>query len=311
MQITVNRAAFDQALGIEEKSFWQSKQLNAVRQALTDYWQHRNDPRQEPTARGVLIGAIYTWKQGKPTEFEKYDAAGAGAVRKLAVQAGLDEYRPPASPSVLFAGNVRIRPTERADADATPLDTDLASLLVEYTVNRRKPAVLVIDLYGDDFEAQGLNARYDGTPATVKDQIRRLLANSRAPLGGGMFEHLPVYVCAKTTTPKGGELVGDFSNSISSCYRQIVRSATSSVLNGTGLVADMQSNSISDVFVTGFDANMCVAATIFGSGHKGPEYVPGLLDHGFNVVTSRSVLASAGRPLRTGDGWPYMGRSNV
>jgi hypothetical protein len=56
---------------------------------------------------------------------------------------------------------------------------------------------------------------------------------------------------------------------------------------------------------------MCVAATIFGSGHKGPEYVPGLLDHGFNVVTSRSVLASAGRPLRTGDGWPYMGRSNV
>jgi hypothetical protein len=39
----------------------------------------------------------------------------------------------------------------------------LASLLVEYAASGRKVAVLVIDLYGADFDAQGRNARYDGT----------------------------------------------------------------------------------------------------------------------------------------------------
>ena len=120
-----------------------------------------------------------------------------------------------------------------------------------------------------------------------------------------------MYICCKTTTPKGGELVGDFSNAITSCYRELIVSATNSVLAGTRLLPDMRGNNISDVFVTGFDANMCVAATIFGTGIKGPGYTPGLLDHGFNVLTSRHVLASGGSALKGNDGWPYMGRCNV
>ena len=83
------------------------------------------------------------------------------------------------------------------------------------------------------------------------------------------------------------------------------------MLAGTRLLADMRGNNISDVFVTGFDANMCVAATIFGTGIKGPGYTPGLLDHGFNLLTSRHVLASGGSALKGNDGWPYMGRCNV
>jgi nicotinamidase-related amidase len=311
MKITITRAAFDTALHIEGKSFWLSQQLKAVQLALTNYALDRDNPALEPTSRNNLNFAVYTWKQQKPTEFEKYDKVGGGVVRKLAVQTGLDDYRPAPSASVLLHGARRVDPTERAEPVVTPLSSDLASLLAEYAAGGRKVAVLVIDLYGADFDAQGMNARYDGTPATVKDHIQHLLANTRADLGGGCFEHLPVYICCKTTTAKGGELVGDFKNAITSCYRELIVSATNSVLAGTRLLADMRGNNISDVFVTGFDANMCVAATIFGTGIKGPGYTPGLLDHGFNVLTSRHVLASGGGALKGNDGWPYMGRCNV
>ncbi len=45
---------------------------------------------------------------------------------------------------MLFSGNLRVAPTERTDATATPLGADLASLLVQYAADRRKAAVLVI-----------------------------------------------------------------------------------------------------------------------------------------------------------------------
>ncbi|OQY07231.1 MAG: hypothetical protein B6I22_03540 [Desulfobacteraceae bacterium 4572_123] len=48
-----------------------------------------------------------------------------------------------------------------------------------------------------------------------------------------------------------------------------------------------------------------------GSGGVGPAYQRGFLDYGFNVITSRYILASGGRALRSQDGWPYMGPCNL
>lgn len=311
MRITVTLVNFEAALGIANKHYLLSSQVKAVRQALTDYEAKHNNPGQEPDARNALIGALYLWKQQKPKEFEKYDAVSDGAVRKLSVQAGLDDFRPPPPTAVLLSGNYQAHPTRRTDAAATPLSTDLANLLVDYVVRRRRVAVLVIDLYGDDFDAQGLNDRLTASPSTVADNIHNLLANTRAAMGNGQFEHLPVYICCKTVTAQGAELVNEFRNAISSCYVQVIRSATSSVLVGTPLLADLQANHITDVFVTGFDANLCVATSIFGNGHVGAMYQAGLLDHGFNVLTSRLLVGSGGRSLATSAGWPYMGRCNV
>jgi hypothetical protein len=148
MKITITRAAFDTALHIEGKSFWLSQQLKAVQLALTNYALDRDNPALEPAARNNLNFAIYTWKQQKPTEFEKYDNVGGGVVRKLVVQTGLDDYQPAPSASVLLRGTLRVTPTERAEPVVTPLSSDLASLLVEYAAGGRKVAVLVIDLAG-------------------------------------------------------------------------------------------------------------------------------------------------------------------
>jgi nicotinamidase-related amidase len=126
---------------------------------------------------------------------------------------------------------------------------------------------------------------------------------------GGAREHprlVPTYVCAKNVTPKGSELNSIFGTALWETPT-LISSKHNSVPTGTPLLADLREKAITHVFVTGFDANMCVAASIFGTGTVGEGYEPGFLDYGFDVITSRFVLASGGRPLRAQDGWPYMG----
>lgn len=59
-------------------------------------------------------------------------------------------------------------------------------------------------------------------------------------------------------------------------------------IDRTTLLGQLQGINVDDVVVVGFDANICVRATIFGNAHVG------LLQSGFDVITSRSVLASGG-----------------
>jgi nicotinamidase-related amidase len=67
-------------------------------------------------------------------------------------------------------------------------------------------------------------------------------------------------------------------------------------------------NPIHIFVVMGYDANMCVAASMFGAFHGTTHvFVKGILDRGYNVITSRSVLASGNQPLKAEEGWPYMG----
>jgi|GEM_PF-5836262 len=96
----------------------------------------------------------------------------------------------------------------------------------------------------------------------------------------------------------------------------------------TELVEAMKSTGFKYWVVFGFNANQCVAATIFGSKSSktvkrryrkfiekiGKEEVqemawcPGLLDRGFNIITSRLILASnSGSELSSREGWPDLG----
>jgi hypothetical protein len=67
-------------------------------------------------------------------------------------------------------------------------------------------------------------------------------------------------------------------------------------------------NPIHIFVVMGYDANLCVAASMFGAFDGTTHvFVKGILDRGYNVMTSRSILASDNRPLTAEEGWPYMG----
>jgi nicotinamidase-related amidase len=71
---------------------------------------------------------------------------------------------------------------------------------------------------------------------------------------------------------------------------------------GTSLEEDLVERGIERVIMMGFDANLCVLNTIFGTpashaykkeGKVDVPYLPGLLDRGIDVLTSRVVLASS------------------
>lgn len=305
LDITVTAAVFVSETkrgGVMGKLGWNSKRMDAVRDALTDY---HLDPSS--AKRQTLTGAVYTWKTTDPHEFDNRDRISGGVVRKLAVQCGLDDYRPPPSPAVKFIGLRRHNPDRRRVPQVVPLNESVVTTL---KANAADSAVLVIDLYGEDLQAQGLNQRYGADNATVTQHIQDLLGATSFDGPRGKVT-VPVFVCCKNTTPVDQALIGTFKGSIGNpVVGDPVVSATNSVLSGTGLAGRLREAGVQNVFVTGFDANMCVAVTIFGSGAVGPTYIPGLLDEGFDVITSRFIVASGGIPLRSQDGWPYMGPCN-
>ncbi len=282
---------------------WDSAEMDNVREALVRY-HAAIGAVAEARARQELIGAVYTWKQRHPNEFAKRDRVSGGLAVKLCVECGLDDYRPPPSQSVLIHGAARVLPQQRKAPRVTPLDRGLGAEMTRLAKAGSRSALVIIDLYGDDFEAQGMNLKF-GTGSTVGEHIVRLIDATRFD-DHGRPAHIPVYVCSKNTTPVGKELNGVFDSALWAAPT-LISASRNSVLTDTPLRASLVERGITHVFVTGFDANMCVAASIFGTGTVGPGYEPGFVDYGFDVVTSRFVLASGDRPLRAQDGWPYMG----
>lgn len=279
---------------------WDSASMDAVRTALDAYHLDKSEVNRQ-----AVQYAVYNWKQNKWPEFKKRDEISGGLATKLAVQCGLDSCRPPPTPAVRFRGEVRNAPTKRKAPHVTLLHDSVVNVLRE---NAADSAVVVIDLYDDDFADQGLDLRY-GTNSTVAENIIQLLRGTRFKGPRGTV-NIPVYVCCKTTTKSGEEIVSTFKNAIANKNFQLIVSGTSSVLKNTGLKASLDTNNINTVFVAGFDANLCVATSIFGNGAVGTDYDKGFLDYGFDVVTSRFIVASGDRPLQGSGGWPYMGNCN-
>ncbi len=74
-----------------------------------------------------------------------------------------------------------------------------------------------------------------------------------------------------------------------------------STFEDTDFDEELSSRNITDAIVMGFDANTCVANTIFGklksfeytaNGKVDTPYIKGLLERKINVITSRTILAS-------------------
>jgi nicotinamidase-related amidase len=282
---------------------WDSVEMDNVCAALVRYHAAIGAVADD-RARQELIGAVFTWKQRHPNEFAKRDRISGGVAVKLCVECGLDDYRPPPSQSVLIHGAVRVLPQQRHAPRVTPLDRGLPAEMTRLAKAGSRPALDIIDLYGDDFEAQGMDINY-GTDSTVGEHIVRLIESTRFD-DHGRPTQIPTYVCSKHTTRVGAELTGVFNTALQAAPT-LISATRNCVLTDTPLRADLTGRGITHVFVTGFDANMCVAASIFGTGTVGAGYEPGFVDFGFDVVTSRFVLTSGDRPLRAQDGGPCMG----
>jgi hypothetical protein len=273
---------------------WDSGRMKTVIAALRAY-------KATGGSRKDLKDALYHWRTQKRTEFDNRDRVSGGLVTKLCVEAGFDEWRNPPSPAVKLHGALRLNPKEMVAARVSLLPHSVADELVKAVADKQRvPAVIIIDLYGDDVGAQGLNNSY-GSGKSVLQHITDVLHETEPVL---------TYICCKNTTKVGQECTTHIRGAIASGHPKTVVSTTNSVLDGSDLAVRMKLKRVTDCFVVGFDANICVAATIFGFTKyvkEGTAYGRGLLDHGFNVITSRFVVGSGAKDLETSHGWPYMG----
>jgi nicotinamidase-related amidase len=278
---------------------WDSKRMDDVVAALRAY-------KIKGGSRDTLKSALYHWRTEKRTEFDNRDRISGGLVTKLCVEAGFDEWRNPPSPAVKLHGVLRLNPQTMVAAQVSLLPHSVAHELAQAVADgTRVPAVIIIDLYGNDLAAQGLNNSY-GSGKPVLGHITDLLSET---------EKVPTYICCKNTTQSGQECTKHIRDAIAASHPKTIASTTNSVLDGSDLAVQLKLKRVTDAFVVGFDANICVAATIFGfqkivKGENGlpkQSYGRGLLDLGINVITSRFVVGSGSKDLETGHGWPYMG----
>lgn len=289
-----------------------SSQLNAVKAALTKHWQ---GPSR--TTFNDLKIVVTNWKAQKPSEFTNRDKLSDGVCTRLYEDTRL-EPRNRGVRSVILHGEKRVA----ADGFPTPFvqqeDLDVVSLMTHAHASGQGLGVIVVDLYGNDFRSQGMDRRYDGGQ-TVLENMRDVLDFARKE----RLTTINFTMASKQTVP---EISQKLPNNTIHCEK-----ASHNSFKGTDLDQLMQQSGCRYWVVFGFNANQCVAATIFGSRDgkllrvekkRRPEdgmmmekpvfsWLPGVLDRGYNVITSRLILAShSGSPLQSSEGWPYLGPSN-
>lgn len=333
---------FNAAFGLDPISTTgMPKRMIAVRKGLEAYHKKPNKDTRE-----VLFLAIYDWYNKGKREFTTKDDFSDGVLRKLGIQVGkLDVLRNTDHPTTMLLHAFLPAVDHqlfRADPRLTRKDRTMTRTLQEYRLEgSRKVAIVVLDLYGENFEAQGLLHKYGTSKKTNVEHIQEFLKSKWTPKNATEKEKLltglDVYICSKMklngspSQEEGKELVKEFDSCIpKKANKKYVYSKTSNVLVGTmrdstkTFIEDLQENGVRDVFVMGFDANLCVAASIFGSipAHmdippkkivKGQVENHGFVSYGINVITSIHFLGVGEQKgkLDSRAGWPYLGKCNV
>lgn len=309
-----NRTGFMGTVG------WKTSELKAVITALNGFHSGKTTP-QANLLEGVLMTAIVTWRTKQPNEFAKRDRISGGLCTKLAIEAGVGELRDNTIKSVRLIGKRQDHPTARqiptAVCNTVTVPDDMEALSREGTLG-----VILIDVQADG--GTGIRVRWDGTTT--------VLENMCAVLDKANTLNVPImeYWMAQNDGP--ALTIGDLSRKLRDRPNVTTeRKPTHNAFDETGLADWLTRTGITWAVVMGYNANQCVGATVFGAlsrgGYEGgrrvvdkvtgaatyeggkfvQNYIPGLLDRGVNVLTSRGILASGDSPLSASEGWPYMG----
>ncbi len=296
---------------------WDSNLLATVRSTLAAYWRAPGRATQAELKRVVLC-----WKAEKPSEFSKRDAIGNGVCTRLVDDLGTPE-RNRGMQSVILRAEKNLAATDLTVGYAQQEELNVVSLMTHAHASGQGVGVIVIDLYGTDFRAQGLDRRYDGGN-TVLDNMIDVLRFACNPGFGS--RQIPVFNFAMGSGTTIGEIARELPD-----WTVTIKKPTHNSFDGTVLDEEMQKTACKYWVIFGFNANQCVAATIFGSksttvlksettvmdGLGRPQkryemaWCPGALDRGYSVITSRLILASqSGTELSQKEGWPPLGSSN-
>jgi nicotinamidase-related amidase len=273
---------------------WRTSNLGTVLRKLAAF-----EATPNPRTEGELMAAVVTWKTKHPHEFANRDKLSGGMCTKLAIELGVDNLRDDTIRSVTFFGE------NRPDAKARHVPVAHASRI---RVTERMDELLGtgqrLGLVLIDVQAQhiGLENRYDGTTT--------VLENMQAVLARASVSKIPVMEFWMGHSDGPSKTIPEI-RAMLPARRATRRKPTHNAFEGTDLDAWLKRERVKYVVIMGYNANQCVGATVFGGMGRptaqGTPYIPGLLDRGYHVLTSRSILASGDAPLAASEGWPYIG----
>jgi len=271
----------------------------------------------------LLFAAMNEWKRKNEKEFNNRDKLSGGLATQLMIELGSSDMRNTTTNAFIMRGENRADPITRKISSVEKQQMSLGQYAA--AAKPGKTGVVIIDAQTD-----ALKHKWDGE-TTVRENMISVLA---AAVESG----LPVIEVWS------GESHSDVSATIPE-LREILASAKKKTVDlktvrktsnnafdrelaiGTedevALSKLMRETGCREFIVMGYNANQCVAAFLFGntgSPRRGEGkdllgvanmlpglYVPGALDRGYDIVTSRAVLASDGAKFETKEGWPFIG----
>ncbi len=256
-------------------------------------------------AETALINAWLIWCTTR--EFRSADSRTNGLLTALGIQMGAlpNVDRESNTTAFVLYGKLRMNPTSKRVPRVLVTDLTVPAYLDALVERGESYAVVVIDAFGDGDSkaANGFNRSYGTQSSTVLDNIKDVLDTARG------------HEAAVINVTMGGDKTW---NSLSKRFgKQVINIVKPKQPLFAGK-AEYVEDTCDKVFgthaenyvVVGWDANQCVAAAIFGVEPPFDPYVPGLLDFGGNVITSRNLLgANATGSLESKWGWPPIGQS--
>lgn len=315
MPLTVN---FEDFKSKTKRDFprYRSKRMDDV---LKELKLHEKD--DSATAKKRLEAAVATWILNDPKEFGNRDKISSGLCRKLANELRVPTLPREAKQSLITAyeltkqtkGGGAVRCKAKTTSLKCSLEDQMFRLHDEGQADR--VGILVIDMQakpGGKDKVSGADVRYNSNTVTENQasaleaaaaygmhvfeiRITRVLQGAGVD-GSTVYHNDPTVPELKSLMPAEG----------SSRYVAIDKPFYNS-FQGTSLADELRGRSIGTAIVMGFDANLCVLNTIFGTpegaeytkeGTQKRDYIDGLLDRDLTVITSRVILAaSAGARL--------------
>jgi hypothetical protein len=287
---------------------WQSGRMKTACDRLRDYLAARNDQAitfQVLGAKEVaMVGAWATWAATE--EFRSVDSASNGVCTMMAVEMGAipGVERESLTTAIVLYGEARTDPRGKQVPRVDVSDKTVPAYM-DYLSIRRRVGVVLVDAFGEGSSAKthGFTRRYGNQQSTVMENIKNVLRMAKK-------HQMPIFNVTMGASRTWSELSDHFSSTVIDIVKPHQPLFSGDERYRTETYRRLQEQNVEYLVVMGWDANQCVAAAIFGVERSDRGFTPGLLDHGWNVVTARNLLgANETGALESKWGWPHVGAS--
>jgi hypothetical protein len=263
---------------------------------LNNTKQNREDLNKAETA---MLNAWIVWST--TSEFRSVDSKSNGICKKLGVEMGAIRNidRESRTTAFVLKGEERFDPKMKKPPRVNVTNKTVPA----YMRKRDKGGVVLIDAFGggDSETANGFHRKYGNQESTVMDNIKMVLQMAKEL-------QMPIFDVVMGTNATWKTLTDDFATKVVNIVKpkQPLFGGPDKYVQDTLLV--MKEFELEYMVVMGWDANQCVAAAIFGVEPMEGNFVPGLVDYGWDVVTARNLLGANERDeLESKWGWPHIG----